>query len=108
MYEHLSKQHKQENKGTGMVRIQHAIKNQWMPKLTPKPEVIIVKITTRAEATRIREVLQQKLTITREEVLHARYPDPTHQKEVYQETMEVLRNLQGEIQCLKEQSQKSE
>ncbi|KAH9298521.1 hypothetical protein KI387_030203, partial [Taxus chinensis] len=52
------------------------------------------KITTRDEAACAREVLQQKLTITREEVLHATYPDPSHQKEVYQDTIEVLRSLQ--------------
>ncbi|KAH9292216.1 hypothetical protein KI387_042588, partial [Taxus chinensis] len=79
-----------------------------MPKLAPEPEVLPVKITTHAKVACAREVLQQKPTITKEDVLHARYLDPAHQKEVYQETMEVLRNLQGEIQCLKEQSRKME
>ncbi|KAH9308875.1 hypothetical protein KI387_036786, partial [Taxus chinensis] len=54
------------------------------------------------------EALQKNPTITKEKVLHARYPDPAHQKEVYQDIMEVLRNIQGEIQCLKEKSQKIE
>ncbi|KAH9320966.1 hypothetical protein KI387_015605, partial [Taxus chinensis] len=53
-----------------------------------------VKIMTCAAAASAKEALQKNLTITKEKVLHARYPDPTHQKEVYQGTMEVLRNLQ--------------
>ncbi|KAH9312107.1 hypothetical protein KI387_027142, partial [Taxus chinensis] len=49
---------------------------------------------THAKAARAREALQQNPTITKEEVLHAQYPDLSYQKEVYQETMEVLKNLQ--------------
>ncbi|KAH9320943.1 hypothetical protein KI387_015582, partial [Taxus chinensis] len=88
LYEHLSKKHKQENKGAGMVRIQRTMENQWMPKLELESEALQVRITTHAEVAHAKEALQQKPTITKEEVLHARYPDPSHQKEVYQETME--------------------
>ncbi|KAH9294383.1 hypothetical protein KI387_040408, partial [Taxus chinensis] len=52
------------------------------------PELVPVKITTHVEAACAREVLKSKPFITKEEVLHAKYPDPMHQKEVYQETME--------------------
>ncbi|KAH9292481.1 hypothetical protein KI387_042333, partial [Taxus chinensis] len=33
---------------------------------------------------------------------------PAHQKEIYQDTMDVIQSLQGEIQCLKEQSRREE
>ncbi|KAH9316540.1 hypothetical protein KI387_025167, partial [Taxus chinensis] len=77
-----------------MVRVQCSMEDQWMPKLAPDLELVLVNITTRIEAARSREVLKQKPTITKEEVLHAKYLDPMHQKEVYQETMEVIHNLQ--------------
>ncbi|KAH9331829.1 hypothetical protein KI387_003937, partial [Taxus chinensis] len=79
-----------------------------IPKLEPEFEALQVNITTCAEAARAKEALQQRPTIPNEDVVHAKYPDPTHQKEVYQETIEVLRNLQGEIQYLKEKSHKME
>ncbi|KAH9332158.1 hypothetical protein KI387_044302, partial [Taxus chinensis] len=71
-----------------MLRIQHVAENQWMPKLEPESEALQVNIMTLTEAARAKEALQKNPTITKEEVLHALYPDPTHQKEVYQGTME--------------------
>ncbi|KAH9290033.1 hypothetical protein KI387_034150 [Taxus chinensis] len=65
-------------------------------------------VTTRVEATRAKEIPRQKNLVSREEVVHGKYPDPAHQKEVYQDTMDVIQSLQGEIQCLKEQSRREE
>ncbi|KAH9327647.1 hypothetical protein KI387_007825, partial [Taxus chinensis] len=48
LYEHLSKKHKQD-KGTGMVRVQRIVEDQWMPKLAPDPEMVPVLVTTRTE-----------------------------------------------------------
>ncbi|KAH9307003.1 hypothetical protein KI387_011407, partial [Taxus chinensis] len=39
-----------------------------------------------------------KNLVSREEEAHGKYPDPVHQKEVYQDTMDMIRSLQGEIQ----------
>lgn len=91
-----------------MVRIQCVIEYHWMTKIAPEPEALIVKITTQAEAAHTRDALYQKPMITKEEVLYTRYPNPAHQKEVYQDTIGVLRNLQGEIQYLKEKKKASE
>ncbi|KAH9331176.1 hypothetical protein KI387_003284, partial [Taxus chinensis] len=67
LYEHLSKQHKQEKKCTWMIRIQNVMKNQWMPKLEAESEALQVNITTCVEAACAKEALQQKPTITKEE-----------------------------------------
>ncbi|KAH9306861.1 hypothetical protein KI387_011265, partial [Taxus chinensis] len=64
--------------------------------------------TIRAEAALTGEEPKKIPLIRREEVLHGKYLDLTHQKEVYQETMDVIRNFQGKIQCLKDKSQKLE
>ncbi|KAH9291082.1 hypothetical protein KI387_044653, partial [Taxus chinensis] len=65
-----------------------------MPKMEVEFEALQVKITTHDEVAYTKEALQKKPTITKEEVIHARYPDSAYQKEVYQKTMEILRNLQ--------------
>ncbi|KAH9324672.1 hypothetical protein KI387_004850, partial [Taxus chinensis] len=67
-----------------------------------------VLVTTRVEAMCAREVPRQKTLVSREEVVHGKYPDPTHQKEIYQDTMDVIQSLQGEIQCLKEKFRREE
>ncbi|KAH9296231.1 hypothetical protein KI387_039819, partial [Taxus chinensis] len=97
----------QKDKGTVMVSIKKE-DIQWMPQVTRDEGLEPVLVTTRAEATHAREVPRQKNLVSREEVIHGKYPDPTHQKEIYQDTMDVIRSLQGEIQCLKEKSRKEE
>ncbi|KAH9300045.1 hypothetical protein KI387_011628, partial [Taxus chinensis] len=70
------------------------MEDQWMPKLALDPELVPMKITTQLKQCVPGRLCNRKPTITKEEVLHAKYPDPMHQKEVYQETMEVIQNLQ--------------
>ena len=78
LYDHLSKHHKQENKGVWMVRIQRTVEIQRMPKLAAESKELQVNIMTHAEVAHTREALQQNPTITKEEVLHAQYPDPAY------------------------------
>ncbi|KAH9316945.1 hypothetical protein KI387_018714, partial [Taxus chinensis] len=59
-------------------------------------------------ATHAQEMPRQMTLVLIEELGHEKYLDPDHQKEVYQETMDVIQILQGEIQCLKEKSKKLE
>ncbi|KAH9291625.1 hypothetical protein KI387_043183, partial [Taxus chinensis] len=106
LYEHMNQQHRKD-KGTVMVSIKK-VDIQWMPRVTRDEGLEPVLVTTRAEATCTREIPRQKSLVSREEVIHGKYPDPTHQKEMYQDTMDVIQSLQGEIQCLKEQSRREE
>ncbi|KAH9313002.1 hypothetical protein KI387_028037, partial [Taxus chinensis] len=55
--------------------------DQWMLKVAPTPELQPILVTTRVEATCAREPLKYKPTITKQEVINAKYPDVTHQKE---------------------------
>ncbi|KAH9293323.1 hypothetical protein KI387_041474 [Taxus chinensis] len=102
LYEHMNQQH-QKDKGTAMVSVKRA-DSQWMPRVARELELEPVLVTTCAEATHAKEMPRPRTLVSREEVPHGKYPDPTHQKEVYQETMDMIQSLQGEIQCLKEQS----
>ncbi|KAH9317608.1 hypothetical protein KI387_019377, partial [Taxus chinensis] len=81
---------------------------QWMPNVVCELEIEPILVTMRAKAARNKEILKQILLVTREEMVNGKYPDPFHQKYIYQETMHVIRILQGEIQCLKEHSRKLE
>ncbi|KAH9298479.1 hypothetical protein KI387_030161, partial [Taxus chinensis] len=81
---------------------------QRMPQVTHDVGLEPVMVTTIAEATHTKEIPRQKNLVSREEVVHGKYPNLVHQKEVYQETMDVIWSLQGEIQCLKEQSRREE
>ncbi|KAH9292668.1 hypothetical protein KI387_042146, partial [Taxus chinensis] len=96
-----------KDKGMGMVSVK-LTEPLFMPTVMSNPELEPILVTPYAKAACTREIPKQRPLITREEILHGKYPDLTYQKEVYQETMEVIRSLQGEIQCLKEQSWKLE
>ncbi|KAH9311687.1 hypothetical protein KI387_026722, partial [Taxus chinensis] len=45
---------------------------------------------------------------SREELVHGKYPDLMHQKEVYQDTMDVIQSFEEEIWFLKEKSMREE
>ncbi|KAH9298089.1 hypothetical protein KI387_029771, partial [Taxus chinensis] len=96
-----------KDKGSAMVSIKK-VDIQWMPRVTWDVGLEPILVTTRVEATHAREVPRQKNLVSREEFVHGKYLDPTHQKEIYQDTMDVIQSLQGEIQCLKEQSRREE
>lgn len=66
-----------------MVRVQCAMEDQWMLKLVLDHELVLVKITTCVEVSHIREFFKSNPKINKEEVLHTKYLDPMHQKEVY-------------------------
>ena len=66
---------------------------QWMPWVTWDEVLEPVLVTTRVEATCVREVPRQKTLVTREEVVHGKYIDPTHKKEIYQDTMDFIQSL---------------
>ncbi|KAH9291009.1 hypothetical protein KI387_044138 [Taxus chinensis] len=102
----MNHQHRKD-KGAAMVSIKK-VDTQWMPRVTRDAGLEPILVTTRAEAARTKEIPRQKIPVSREEVVHGKYPDPAHQKEVYQDTMDVIWSLQGEIQCLKEQSRREE
>ena len=55
-----------------------------------------------------REIPRHKNLLSREEVVHGNYLDRACQKEVYQDTMDVIQSLQGDILCLKEHSRREE
>lgn len=76
-----------------MVRVQCVVEDQWMSKVAPDPEMFLVLVTTHAKVALTREVLKKNPSTKKEKVLQENYLDPTHQKEFYQETMEVIRKL---------------
>ncbi|KAH9287562.1 hypothetical protein KI387_031679, partial [Taxus chinensis] len=67
------------DKGTTMVSIKKEY-IQRMPWITRDVDLEPILVTTRAEATSAREVSRQKNLVSREEVIHGKYLDPTHQK----------------------------
>ncbi|KAH9331521.1 hypothetical protein KI387_003629, partial [Taxus chinensis] len=102
LYDHMSQN--QKDKDARMVSVKH-VEPLFMPTVTSNPELESVLVTTRAKVVHAKEIPKQRTPIIRE-VLHGKRS--VAWKEVYQESMEVIRSLQGEIQCLKEQSRKLE
>ncbi|KAH9297054.1 hypothetical protein KI387_028736, partial [Taxus chinensis] len=81
---------------------------QWMPWVTCNLGFESIMVITRVDATVTKEIPRQKNLVLREEVVHGKYPDPVHQKEVYQDTIDIIQSLQGEIKCLKDHSRREE
>ncbi|KAH9309084.1 hypothetical protein KI387_036995, partial [Taxus chinensis] len=77
----------------GMVRVQCTVGDHRMPALAPTPNMVPMIVITHVKFGHAHEVTKQKYIIKKHEVINAKYPDPVHQKEVYQESMEVIRNL---------------
>ncbi|KAH9293324.1 hypothetical protein KI387_041472, partial [Taxus chinensis] len=62
--------------------------SQWIPRVAHELELEHILVTTRAEAVHAREMPRPRTLVSREEVYMESTPDPAHQKEVYQETMD--------------------
>ncbi|KAH9315566.1 hypothetical protein KI387_024193, partial [Taxus chinensis] len=79
LFEHMNQQHPKD-KGISMVRIKKD-DTYWMPRVTRDVGLEPIMVIRRVEDMRIKEIPRQKNLVSREEVVHGKYPDLVHQNE---------------------------